>query len=370
VGTVFLVITICCNEAIQIAIAVIKATAECMMTMRSLLIEPVITVLYKTAVFSALLSGFFLLLSCGTMTTSSLEQYAAMTTQGAPSGILRSFTYTENEYKFIWIYLFIIIWLMQLASATSQFVLAFIVKSWYFAPYEGDDKPNIPSCSLVKGYVTAWMYHLGSLAYGSFIITVLFFTRVVLNQIAKQAKGDGNAVLACVASALSCCVYCFQKCMEFINKNAYMDIACNSNNFCTAAYNAFWFIVKSMPEIAALNGACCIFVVAGTLGISSGCAYLCFISVGYFDAYTDPTSEWYVSDKVMVTVFGFVVALIVSYSFMTVFDMVADTILFCFAVEKKRRKCGGNNPLDPSIQYAPQALDDLVRDTKAEIHDD
>merc|ERR1712196_687980 len=84
-GTVFLVITICCNNAIQVAIGVIEATSECMMTMRSLFIEPIITVLYKSMMFAGLMTGFALLLSCGQMTSSSIEQYAAMTAPGAPS---------------------------------------------------------------------------------------------------------------------------------------------------------------------------------------------------------------------------------------------------------------------------------------------
>merc|ERR1711865_271035 len=104
------------------------------------------------------------------------------------------------------------------------------------------------------------------------------------------------------------------------------------NNFCTAAYNAFWFIVKSMPEIATLNGACWIFQIAGVGDITGGCCYVVFLSVGYFDFFTNPESTWYVQDRAMVTAFGGLVAFIISYSFMAVFDMVADTILFCFVV--------------------------------------
>jgi len=360
VGFVFLVITVCCNEAIQVAIGVIEATSECMMTMRSLFIEPIVTVSYKALVLAGLMVGFALLLSCGEMTSSSIEQYAAMTAPGAPSGILRSFSYTEDEYKLILLYIFIIYWVLELANATSQFVLAYIVQAWYFTPYHEGHKDDIPSCTLVKGYLVAWMFHLGSLAYGSFIIAVTRLIRLVLSQIVKQAKGDGNAALACVAAALGCCVYCFQKCMEFINKNAYMDIAVNSNNFCTAAYNAFWFIVKSMPEIATLNGACWIFMLAGVGGITGCSCYVCFISVGYFDVYSNPTSEWYVSDKVMVTSFAGFVAFIVSYSFMTVFDMVADTILFCFVVEKNRRNPQHKNPINDDVQYAPNRLSELA----------
>lgn len=364
-GLIFLIITICCNEAIQVAVGVIEATSECMMTMRSLFIEPIVTICYKGLMFGGLMSGFALLLSCGEMTSSSIEQYAAMTAPGAPSGILRSFSYTDDEYKLILLYIFIIYWVLELANATSQFVLAYIVQSWYFTPYDGGSKHDVPSCTLITGYCVAWMYHMGSLAYGSFIIAVTRLVRLVLSQIVKQAKGDGNQALACVAAALGCCVYCFQKCMEFINKNAYMDIAVNSNNFCTAAYNAFWFIVKSMPEIATLNGACWIFMVAGVGGITGGCCYVTFMAVGYFDVYSNPTSAWYVSDKVMVTTFGGFVAFLVAYSFMTVFDMVADTILFCFVVEKNRRNPSHKNPISPDVQYAPEILDHLAGGVRA-----
>merc|ERR1719453_1703731 len=102
----------------------------------------------------------------------TLEQYAALPGTEI-SGIFRSFTYTESEMYYILYYLFVILWVVYMATATSQFVLAYAVQLWYFTAYEDGEKHGVPACPLIQGYKTGILYHLGSFAFGSFIIAVL-----------------------------------------------------------------------------------------------------------------------------------------------------------------------------------------------------
>ena len=107
-----------------------------------------------------------------------------------------------------------------------------MVVLWYFEPQcHGSVYRMAPRLSLPRAYFAAFFYHLGPLAIGSFTIALCRLFKLVLGTVAQNAKGNGNRVLACIASCLGCITECFQNCMEFINKNAYIDVAINSTNF-------------------------------------------------------------------------------------------------------------------------------------------
>merc|ERR1719230_1894737 len=192
------------------------------------------------------------------------------------------------------------LWVVYMATATSQFVLAYAVQLWYFTPYEDGEKHGVPTCPLVQGYKTGIMYHLGSFAFGSFIIAVLGLIQIILGYIANKGEKEGNAAVAMIAKCLLCVITCFKKCMEFLNKNAYMDIAIHSSSFCWAAKNAMTVIFKNFPDIGVLNGACWIFQLAGVGAITSGGAGLVFLITDNWSMFNDPASDHYVSDPVLV----------------------------------------------------------------------
>ena len=54
-----------------------------------------------------------------------------------------------------------------------------------------------------------------------------------------------------VLCAIQCCMWCIEKCMKFINKNAYIQIALLGKKFCTAMKDAFWLVFRNAGRIAA-----------------------------------------------------------------------------------------------------------------------
>ena len=76
-------------------------------------------------------------------------------------------------------------------------------------------------------------YHLGTAAFGSFIIALIQLIRIILTYVQHlvkkyEKKGcTGSkaivAVLKCVLWCLQGCMYCFERFMKFININAYIE---------------------------------------------------------------------------------------------------------------------------------------------------
>merc|ERR1719440_1763724 len=201
----------------------------------------------------------------------TLEQFSHRYEQSSltkVSGVFRTLQYHDSQYWFFSYYVIVGFWILCSLTALSQFVLAYSVQLWYFTPCIHDHK-DAPSCSLFRGYYIGASCHLGSLVYGSIIITVLQCVSIALSTLAKAAEAEGNPCLAVLAKCCLCCVTCYQRFIEFLNKNAYMDIAINSTSFCTAARNALQVMQEEIGAIGFLNGATFIFQLAGVGAITS-----------------------------------------------------------------------------------------------------
>jgi len=251
-------------------------------------------------------------------------------------------------------YIFMILWIAELCNAASQYVLAHCTALWYFTPVVNNKKSGVPNFVILRGGTVLVFYHLGSIAVGSFLVALLQFIRLILGYIAKQAKAGGNAAAECAAKACMCCISCFEQVVKFLNKNAYMAVAVNSDNFCEAAKEAFQFLMGEAGAVAILNGSCFVFQLCGVGVITGGGSALTYIMVTNIEMFSDPTRKHYVTDATLCAGVGGVISFLVAVSFMIVFDMVADTMLFCFAQDKKRN---GDNC---DTQFAPQALNDLI----------
>jgi hypothetical protein len=362
IGLIFGCLACCARKAIQTAVAVLQATCYCMFSMPSLLFEPIINVIVKMVVLCFLLLGFAWLLSCGEIQKASVEQAFVASVPGSEmSGVLRTFHYKEDEVYYIFTYIFFIFWIMEIFVALGQFTISYAVQLWYFTPYpDGEEhKEDVPSCGILHGMCVGLTFHLGSLAFGAFIIAVFRIVRLLARLFISQTK-DANAAVACIGKCVECCLGCCQSCIEYLNKNAYMDIAITSSHFCPAAKRAFGVILQYLPEASILNGATWVIQVLGMGAISAGSAYLTWLILGW--QYSDPETEHFVESKELVTIIATIIALLVAWSFMTVFDTVADTILYCFAVEQKRRST--TPPMyPPGVRYAPHELDDLIKET-------
>merc|ERR1712054_103023 len=99
-----------------------------------------------------MLVGFAWLLSCGKVQKATLQSYGvAMAEMPEFSGVFRSFYYEEQEWYYIFYYLFCIFWTMELFTALGQYVVSYAVQSWYFTPYERGEKDDVPCCPILCG---------------------------------------------------------------------------------------------------------------------------------------------------------------------------------------------------------------------------
>jgi hypothetical protein len=125
--------------------------------------------------------------------------------------------------------------------AVGQCTIAGAVGIWFFAK----DKTAIFRSTITTGLKNALFWHSGSLAFGSLVLAIIATIKWVMAYLAKQAKQAKNPVAEKIFQCLGYIIWCFEKCVKFLNKNAYIQIALMGTGFCKSAKNAFWLILRN-----------------------------------------------------------------------------------------------------------------------------
>ncbi|PIK45519.1 hypothetical protein BSL78_17623 [Apostichopus japonicus] len=198
--------------------------------------------------------------------------------------------YVEDDLTHYMKYYFVfgVIWGTEFIVALGQCVTAGAVAEWYFAR----DKKSIDS-PIWNSAVRVIRYNLGSIAFGSLVISLVMVVRLILGFIQTRLQGSQNKIAQYTLRCLQCCMWLFEKILRFINRNAYIEIAIYGHSFCKSAQRAFTVIVSNALRVAAIN------------------------SVGDFLLF------WAMA---LAAVFAFVV----SHTCLSVYEMVIDTLFICF----------------------------------------
>jgi hypothetical protein len=125
-------------------------------------------------------------------------------------------------------------------------MIAAMTCMWYFSGQGSSTSDQPGTVSILKSIKWGIWYHLGSIAFGSFIIALITMIRVVFEYLVKQyeAANKENIMAKAVFCCIRCVLYCLDKYVKFITKNAYIQIALHSNNFCSSAWTSFYLIVR------------------------------------------------------------------------------------------------------------------------------
>ena len=128
-----------------------------------------------------------------------------------------------------------------------------------------------------------------------------------------------------------CCLWCLEKCIKFLNKNAYIETAIYGYNFCTAARRAFTLLLTNIVRVAVLNfiTGFMMFVIKLFVVAITGC-------VAYYWIQNNSDLEADLNYWGVLVFFICIVAFLISDIFLNIYDMTIDTIFLCFAEDSDR----------------------------------
>jgi len=224
------------------------------------------------------------------------------------------------------------LWLMNFIIAFGQCALAGAFASWFWAL----DKKNVPKLPLMSSMWRVMRYHTGSIAFGSLIIAIVQFIRILLEYIEYKLKDQKeNQAVKFLLKCMKCVFWCLEKCLKFLNKNAYIEIAIYGKNFCVSAKNAFSLLMRNIVRVAVLDKVTDFLLFIGKLSITAGMGVGSFY---FFNAKTD--LNYYITPIIIIVVFTWVICTL----FFGVYNMAIDTLFLCFLEDMERHDGSAEKP--------------------------
>lgn len=332
----------CFKHSITVGSACVEVACDTIFEMPPLLLLPVLKAFFKGILALVLLAGFLALFSMSDVSVGS-------------EGSAPHFVHNREQQLSMLFYMLMSFWILSFVNALYQFVVAYAVAEYYYTPYDHDLEKDVGCCAVWDGLYFGLVLHGGSLAFGSLLISSLMVVQKVLEyaQVKNKEAGD-NKVIECLLCCCFCCIHCCKDVVEFVNKNAYIDMAITSNDFCAAAKNAMKMIIELGSAMAILNGATFVFTLFGTIVISLGSGAFTYLMVNQ-GTFADQKSEFDVADPMAPMVVSCMIGVLVALSFMHIFDMTSDTLLYCYGVDSSLGKAG---------HTAPAALKELVHGSR------
>ncbi|KZV63816.1 DUF580-domain-containing protein [Peniophora sp. CONT] len=122
--------------------------------------------------------------------------------------------------------------------------------SWYyFGPRDAGLMPKHPT---TQSFFRASTTSLGSIAFGSLIVTILEIIRLVLNSLRNQSIEDGDPITAILTCCAQCLVGIIEGMVQYFNRYAYIEIALYGKPYISAAKDT-WRMFKDRGIDALVN---------------------------------------------------------------------------------------------------------------------
>jgi hypothetical protein len=242
---------------------------------------------------------------------------------------------------------FSFLWNNAFICACCTMTIAGAVGFWYFTP--NDEKGT--RAAVRPAFTNCFRYHLGSIAFGSFILAVVQFIKWWLYYLEKQAEAGKNKLMVTIAKSLRCCITCFEKFIKFLNKNAYIQCALLGKNFCRSAYNAYSLLMRNAGLVGLLAGIGWIVYILGVICITISTAVAGYYIIDYLHGEE-------ISNPVIPVLICIIIGFLVSKLFMGVFALAVDATLQCFVADEELHKAGGGG----GAQFTPEELKPFVHE--------
>ncbi|XP_023265908.1 choline transporter-like protein 4 [Seriola lalandi dorsalis] len=226
------------------------------------------------------------------------------------------------------------LWCANFVIALGQCTLAGAFASYYWAFTKPDDIPMFP---VYGGFMRSLRYHVGSLAFGTLILTLVQIARVILEYIDHKTREAQNPVARFILCCMKCCLWCLEKFIKFLNRNAYIMIAIYGKNFCVSAKNAFMLLMRNVVRVVVLDKVTDLLLFFGKLLVVGGVGVLSFF---FFsgriplpgNTFRFETLNYYWM-PIITVVFG---SYLIAHGFFSVYNMCVDTLFLCFLEDLER----------------------------------
>ena len=319
-GGICLLVVLFSISSIAVSIAVIKTASEFIASNCCIIFTPIIISIFLIAFIFLWLAGLVFLWSVGELEAGGVTAFAKI-------------KWDQKTKGFMVLYFFGLLWNAAFINYMTIFIVASTVAMWYFTY----DKPETrPRCASFKAFWWALRYHLGSLAFGAFLLAVIQFIKFLLMYVVHyvenlKKKGVENKMVTWVLKCLVCCVSCFERFIKYISSLGYAYLAISGKNFCQSCANAFVLLVENPMKFGMVAAMGSVFAFIGKVFVAAltGVIGHFMVKEGFKDTYEELHST------LIPVIFFVILGYFVASVFFAVYGVAADSVIICFFYSKK-----------------------------------
>jgi len=173
------------------------------------------------------------------------------------------------------------VWTLAFVMATADVIIAGAVAHWYFTPPTNGERNVVVRAHVVaetracveasahcvchgacllqspvsKSVAIAIKKQSGAIAFGSLVLTIVVMIKWAIRYIHKKLNnaGEGGKLLKFFVCCCMCCVSCFECCLKFMERQAYIEMAVFGGGFCGSAKRAYHLIARNALRLVAVN---------------------------------------------------------------------------------------------------------------------
>lgn len=256
----------------------------------------------------------------------------------------------ETFYKVMkWYHAFAFLWMSHFALACQHYVIGASVSKWYFTT----DRYNLhsPIGSSVSELI---LYYMGSVALGSFLVTIFKVIRILTRQIqyliqrncVSPTSNHNSTSLSSHSEALSpplsssCCgslsyvwrlfIWFFDKIVMIISHDAYVEISIHGYSFIGGAQRAFTVLASNPLRLLAIKTVSNLLLTVTKICVVFGTISMAMLLVE--EKSTQLNYSW--SPIIISAIYAYIVA----HWFLSVYEMVIDALFICYCEDYERSK--------------------------------
>jgi choline transporter-like protein 2/4/5 len=353
---IFLCIIIFARQRIAIAVEVIKSASRAINDMPLMVFFPIWPLLLCVGFFFVWLYASIYIFSVGEkieidVPTSIDDDNWNAFGETSSSSYPQTFQVLDHQNTIETIFaphFFLLLWVIQILVYSTFTIIAGAVADWYFAKRDehgkkirGNEQGNLSKKPVLSSCGRTIRYHLGTILYAALLIAIIQFIRCCIRYFERIANGGNkpNKLQKILLKMVDCCLWCLEKCLDKISRNA----------FCPAVCGSFALIWANLMRVAVISFFSTIVTALGKILVPLLTVAICSGILTYVEPFK---SE--VDSLVMPNIIILIISAAVGVLFLTVYDTAIDTVFMCFLIDEKHNKGTGQMMADDGLRNIVQ----------------
>jgi hypothetical protein len=339
----FFCILVGMRKAIQHANRVIEEASVAITAMKSIMAFPLVSLLMYILYFTYWIVGTLYIFSKSDIHTRPIpNQFLVPGNWFSDNGIdkYEKIVFDDKTKGLLAGHIFHLIWNIQFILYFSYLVVSGTISQWYFSQrvnvtnksdkrrlrgYEVGEMPTKPVCASL---LRTCRFHLGAVAFGSFVIAVVKVIRFTVRYIeTKLKKGDPGTVRLFCLKCFSCCLWCTNCCLDKVSQNAFVWVGMRGDSFISSAASSMSVIMTNIIRAGTVSYVSTVVLFIGKLTVA-------FATTGTMALIMQVVYQQEMSSLLMPCIIIFILAFIVAEVFVNIYDTAIDTVFLCFLVDE------------------------------------